>query len=132
MQINRRRFLQVNPRSGADGYIIKSVILNWDDESAGIILKNCLQAIKNISSNHAKQRTNARLLIVDTIMPDSNEPFNGKFIDTLMLALTHNGRIKSEKDFRKLLKGSGFDTVNIIRSPDPANFLSIIEAIPSN
>jgi len=49
-----------------------------------------------------------------------------------MLALTHNGRIKSEKDFRKLLKGSGFDTVNIIRSPDPANFLSIIEAIPSN
>ena len=65
-------------------------------------------------------------------MPDSNEPFNGKFIDTLMLALTHNGRIKSEKDFRKLLKGSGFDTVNIIRSPDPANFLSIIEAIPSN
>jgi hypothetical protein len=95
-------------------------------------LKNCLQAIKNISSNHAKQRTNARLLIVDTIMPYSNEPFIGKFIDILMLALTHNGRIRSEKEFRKLLKGSGFDTVNIIRSPDPANFLSIIEAIPSN
>ena len=87
---------------------------------------------KNISSNHAKQRTNARLLIVDTIMPYSNEPFIGKFIDILMLALTHNGRIRSEKEFRKLLKGSGFDTVNIIRSPDPANFLSIIEAIPSN
>jgi hypothetical protein len=64
-------------------------------------------------------------------MPYSNEPFIGKFIDILMLALTHNGRIRSEKEFRKLLKGSGFDTVNI-RSPDPANFLSIIEAIPSN
>jgi hypothetical protein len=72
------------------------------------------------------------LLIVDTIMPESNEPFIGKFTDILMLALTHKGRIRSEKEFRKLLDGSGFDTVNIIRSPDPANFLSIIEAIPSN
>ena len=47
-------FFKSIPAVDADGYIIKSVILNWDDESAGIILKNCLQAIKNILSNHAK------------------------------------------------------------------------------
>jgi hypothetical protein len=49
----------------------------------------------------------------------------------LMLALTHKGRIRTEKEFRKLFYRSGFDTVNVIRSSDPVNVLSLIEAIPS-
>ncbi len=65
-------------------------------------------------------------------MPDGNEPFMGKFTDMIMLALTHKGRIRTEKEFRKLLDYCGFDIANIIRSLDPANFLSIIEAIPSS
>ena len=64
-------------------------------------------------------------------MPETNEPFVGKFTDILMLALTHKGRIRTEKEFRNLLDRSGFDAVNVIRSPDPVNFLSIIEVIPS-
>ena len=64
-------------------------------------------------------------------MPEGNEPFIGKFTDILMLALTHKGRIRTEEEFSKLLDSSGFEITNIIRSPDPANFLSIIEAIPS-
>lgn len=87
----------------ADGYILKNVILNWDDESAAVILKNCLQAMKNTSSNHAKRNIKARLLVIDTIMPESNEQFIGKFTDILMLALTHKGRIGIEKEFRNLL-----------------------------
>ena len=35
---------------GADGYIIKNVILNWDDDSAATILKNCLQAMEKTKS----------------------------------------------------------------------------------
>jgi len=121
---------------GADGYIIKNVILNWHNESAAIILKNCLQTIKatssNVKANQSKQKITPRLLIIDTIMSEGNEPFIGKFTDILMLALTHKGRIRTENEFRKLLDHCGFDIVNIIRSPDPANFLSIIEAIPSS
>jgi hypothetical protein len=131
-------FFKSIPAVGADGYIIKNVILNWDDESAGIILKNCLQAMKDIpsssiiSENQAnRKKTGPKLLIIDTIMPEGNEPFIGKFTDILMLALTHKGRIRTEAEFRKLLDSSGFEIVNIIRSHDPANFLSIIDAIPS-
>jgi O-methyltransferase len=116
----------------ADGYIIKNVILNWDDEAATVILKNCLQAMKTTSSNHAKQKINPRLLIIDTIMPETDERFIGKFTDVLMLAVTHKGRIRTEKEFRNLLDGSGFDIINVIRSPDPVHFVSIIEAIPTN
>lgn len=61
-------------------------------------------------------------------MPESSEPFMGKFIDILMLALTRKGRIRTEIEFRKLLDTSGFGTVNIIR---PVNPLIIIEAMPS-
>jgi hypothetical protein len=87
--------------------------------------------MKTASSNDAKRKNNIRLLVIDIIMPESNEPFIGKFTDILMLALTQKGRIRTEKEFRNLLDGSGFDTVNVIRSPDPVNFLSVIEAIPS-
>jgi hypothetical protein len=91
---------------GADGYIIKNVILNWDDQSAAIILKNCLQAMKDtasssppssvINENQANRRkTSPKLLIIDTIMPEGNEPFIGKFTDILMLVLTHKRRIRT-------------------------------------
>ena len=129
-------FFKSIPAVGADGYIIKNVILNWDDKSASVILKNCLQAMKGTSSsiineNQAnRKKTNPKLLIIDTIMPEGNEPFIGKFTDIIMLALTHKGRIRTEAEFRKLFDSCGFEIANIIRSHDPANFLSIIEAIP--
>jgi hypothetical protein len=134
-------FFKSIPAVGADCYIMKNVILNWDDESAAIILKNCLEAIKATSSsssssiineNRAHRKMSPRLLIIDTIMPEGIEPFIGKFTDILMLALTHKGKIRTEKEFRKLLNDSGLNIAKVIRSHDPVNFLSIIEAIPSS
>ena len=137
-------FFKSIPVVGADGYIIKNVILNWDDESAAIILKNCLQVMKGsisssssssslINENHPNlKRTSPKLLIIDTIMPEGNEPFIGKFTDIIMLALTYRGKIRTEMEFRKLLDSCGFDITDIIRSRDPPNFLSIIEATPSS
>jgi hypothetical protein len=125
-------FFKSIPAAYADGYIIKNVLLNWDNKAATVILKNCLKAMKTTSSNHVKQKIDPRLLVIDTIMPETNEPFIGKFTDVLMLAVTHKGRIRTEKEFRSLLDGSGFDIINIIRSPDPVHFVSIIEAIPTN
>lgn len=130
-------FFKSIPTTAADGYIIKNVILNWDDQSAAIILKNCLQAMKDgssaIGSENQTNRKNTthKLLIIDTIMPEGNEPFIGKFTDIFMLALTHKGRIRTEEEFRKLLSSSGFEITGIIRSHDPSNPFSIIEAIPS-
>ena len=130
-------FFKSIPTTAADGYIIKNVILNWDDRSAAIILKNCLQAMIDTTSSIVRENqdnrknTTPKLLIIDTIMPEGNEPFIGKFTDILMLALTHKGRIRTEEEFRKLLSSSGFDITGIIRSLDPSNPFSIIEAIPS-
>ena len=120
-------FFKSIPSVGADGYIIKNVILNWDDHSAAIILKNCLQAMKGTASSSSsnenqvnRRKTSPKLLIIDTVMPEGNEPFISKFTDILML------------EFRKLLDSCGFEIANIIQSHDYTNFLSIIEAVPSS
>ena len=38
-----------------------------------------------------QNKNNPKLLIIDFIMPEGNEPFIGKFVDIVMLALTHKG-----------------------------------------
>lgn len=82
--------------------------MNWDDESASMILKNCLESMKRtnlINLNRGDtQNRNPRLLIIETIMPEGNEPFFGKFTDILMLVLTRGGRLRTEKKFDELLR----------------------------
>ncbi len=117
-----------------------------------MILKNCFQAMEKTKSkattttttsttmtvNDASQgdnkqnKNNPKLLIIDLIMPEGNKPFIGKFIDIVMLALTHKGRIRTEKEFHKLLNSSGFIITKIIHQSDNDNFLSIIEATSSS
>ena len=87
----------------------------------------------NASQDDDRQnKNNPKLLIVDLIMPEGNKPFIGKFIDLVMLALTHKGRIRTEKEFHKLLNSSGFIITKIIYQSDNDNFLSIIEATSSS
>ena len=86
----------------------------------------------NASQDDKQKKIHPKLLIIDLIMPEGNEPFIGKFIDILMLALTHKGRIRTQKEFHKLLNSSGFSITNVIRPSDSVNFLSIVEAMPSS
>ena len=56
-------------------------------------------------------------------MPEGNEPYFGKFTDILMLALTRGGRLRTEKEFSKLLGSSGFDIIKIVKACDHVKFL---------
>jgi O-methyltransferase/methyltransferase family protein len=122
--------------SGADGYIFKNVILNWDDESVEKILKNCLHSMQTTrttmnSNKDKREMIKQKLLIIDMIIPEGNESTIAEFLDILMLAVSHSGRIRTEKEFHSLLAKCGFEITNIIRSQDSKNFLNIIEAVPS-
>jgi len=119
---------------GADGYIIKNVLLNWDDESVTVLLRNCLRTMKRSSSTvHGRsnlKRPSPKLVIIETIMPEGNAPFLGKFTDILMLVLTRGGRLRTEIQLTELLKSCGFNILNVLRPPDKVSFLSVIEAVP--
>jgi ubiquinone/menaquinone biosynthesis C-methylase UbiE len=101
---------------GGDTYIMKWIIHDWDDERATTILKNCRRAMK----------PEGRVLIVDVVIPPSNEPHFGKFIDLNMLVMT-GGLERTEEEFRQLLDASGFKLTRVVPTQTP---FSIVESLP--
>jgi hypothetical protein len=107
-------FFQSVP-SGGDLYILSAIIHDWNDEKALQILKNCYLAMPK----------NAKLLLLEMILPADNTPHFGKFLDLQML-FTTNGMERTEAEYRNLLSEAGFQVNKII--PTPATN-SIIEAV---
>jgi hypothetical protein len=101
---------------GCRAYLMKSVIHDWDDDQARIILANCRKAIP----------ADGVLLLVEWDLLGENIPSNGKFIDIVMLVLT-GGRERSVEEYRKLLASTGFRLNRIV--PTAAQF-AIVEASP--
>lgn len=102
---------------GESLYILKTVIHDWDDDSAVRILRNCREAMS----------IDSRLLLIESIVPEGNEPHPSKFMDLNMLVLTHGGRERTAAEYRALLRASGFELSRIIATPSP---MSLLEGIP--
>lgn len=100
--------------AGADAYILKGIIHDWNDEAALRILKNCRRAI----------HSDGTLLLAETVLSPSTDPASA-LMDMLMMVLT-NGRERTESEFRSLLQEAGFSMVQVIR----AGGVSIIESRP--
>jgi len=102
--------------SGADIYIMKSIIQGEEDNGAVAILKNCRRAMGN----------HARLLIVDLIMPPHGSPSPANVFDVHMWVLD-GGLLRTEEEFRALFEKAGFKVNRIL--PTRSEF-SIIEGAP--
>ena len=101
---------------GGDAYIMKWIIHDWDDERAITILKNCRNQMP----------ANGRLILVDCVVPETNEPHFSKFIDLNMLVMT-GGKERTEKEFEELLAAAGFKLLRVIPTELPT---SIVEGAP--
>jgi hypothetical protein len=109
-------FFQSVPE-GADAYLMRVVIHDWNDADALKILKNCRRAIPE----HGK------LLLVESVLQPPNHPDPGRFNDLTMLVVAPGGRERTEAEFTELLRDAGFALTRVI----PATGLtSIIEARP--
>jgi O-methyltransferase/methyltransferase family protein len=103
--------------AGGDAYVMKWILHDWDDGRALLILKNC----------RAQMRPDARLIIVDCVVPETNEPDFSKFIDLNMLVMT-GGKERTAREFEDLLAAAGFKLLQVIPTDQPT---SIIEAMPT-
>lgn len=101
-----------------DGYIMKSIIHDWDDERASLILRNIRSAMGS---------KKGRVILLDSVIPSGNAPDFGKIIDIEMLALP-GGKERTETEFRALFEKSGFRLSRIVPTPSP---LAVIEALPA-
>src|SRR5205807_3135083 len=72
--------------AGADAYILKGIIHDWNDEAALRILKNCRRAI----------HSDGTLLLAETVLSPSTDPASA-LMDMLMMVLT-NGRERTESE----------------------------------
>jgi O-methyltransferase domain/Dimerisation domain len=100
--------------AGADAYLLKGIIHDWNDEAAAKILANCRRAI----------RSNGTLLLLDTVLTPSSDPAQA-VMDLLMMVLT-GGRERTESEFRSLLEQANFSLTQVISTGGE----SIIEARP--
>ena len=106
--------------TGADAYLLKSVIHDWNDERGVVILQTCRKAIA----------IDGKLLLVEQIMPDRMKPslsHQDVARRDLNMLIGPGGRERTEPEFRNLLDASGFRLKRSI--PVALNFF-LLEAVP--
>jgi len=105
-------FLQSVPK-GADAYIMKRILMDWDDEDCVKMLRLCRDAMTE----------NGRVLTANVVLPPANQPHPGKIID-IFLMIQLKGRERTEDEFRDLYKRAGLKLTRIAHNP---SMLSIVE-----
>jgi SAM-dependent methyltransferase/DNA-binding MarR family transcriptional regulator len=106
---------------GADLYLIKSVIHDWDDDRATTILRH----IRRVIPPHG------RLLIIEPVLPDvvdGTVPYTMYLSDLNMLVNT-GGRERTRTEFERLCGAVSFRLESVTALPTPSGF-SLLEARP--
>ena len=99
----------------ADVYMMQHIIHDWYDDKCEIILGNIGRAMPD----------DGRVLIIEAVVPDGNEPHSGKILDLEML-IAPGGVERTAAEFGTLLENSGFRMTRIIPTRSP---VSIVEAV---
>lgn len=99
----------------ADVYLLKHIIHDWYEDQNQIILRNI----------RANMPENAKVLIIESVVPEGNSPHFSKIVDLEML-MSPGGVERTPSEFEQLLADSGFRMTRIIPTAGP---MSIIEAV---
>jgi hypothetical protein len=108
-------FLEGVP-AGADAYLLKHILHDWDDAEALTILRNCRKAMEG----------RAKLLVIERLIGPPNEGVEGKLSDLNML-VNAGGRERTQKEFAALLGAAGFAVTAFVPLPTSNH---LIEAAP--
>jgi hypothetical protein len=108
-------FLSIPP--GADTYLLKDILHDWDDQHA----IELLQKLRVVMPNGSK------LLVIERLIVPDNQPSPSKGLDIAMLVLT-GGKERTREQYRDLLASAGFSLRCVT---DASLGISLMEAIPS-
>jgi hypothetical protein len=113
LQVVGGDFLEAVP-GGADAYLLRHILHNWEDQSAVVILRNVRRAMGR----------GARLLVVERVIPPGNGPMFGKLMDLTMLVV-HGGMERTEEEFGRLFEVA---VLRLTRIVPTTSDVSVIEA----
>ncbi|MBD3004930.1 methyltransferase [Streptomyces sp. 5-10] len=100
----------------ADVYLLSTVLHDWDDVSCGRILGRIAEAAPH----------GARLVVVETVLSEGDEPHPSKLLDLTMLGMV-SGHERRETEFAALFAGAGFTLDRRVPGPVDSPF-AILEA----
>lgn len=107
---------------GADAYILKYIVHDWDDARAAAILKRCREAMA----------PGTVLLLIEQVLSERLEAGaaarRAARLDLQMLVLTPGGRERTAREFRSLLGEAGFELRRVLPTQSP---FSILEGVAS-
>jgi hypothetical protein len=87
----------------ADLYLLMDLLHDWRDDDAVRILAS----VRRAAAAHA------RVLIIETLVPEVSGPHFGKTLDVIMLAVT-GGRERSRSEYAALLERSGLRLERVV------------------
>jgi hypothetical protein len=105
-------FFQAVP-PGADAYLMRHIIHDWDDDKSLAILRNCRQAMDK----------GDKLLVVEGVVPPGNEPSVSKFFDLAMM-VSPGGMERTEDEYRQMFEAGGFRLKRIVPTK---TWISVLE-----
>ena len=91
---------------GADAYLLKSVIHDWDDERAGAILRSCRRAMPPTGT----------VLVIESVLPLRAESpeITGTVMSDINMLVSTGGRERTEDQFRALFTAASLKLTKII------------------
>ena len=101
--------------SGAGACMLKQVLHDWQDDKAVQILANCREALP----------AGGKVLIIEAIVPESEEPSVAKLSDIEMLVIT-GGRERTLREYEDLLERAG---LRFLRAYETRSPFTILEAV---
>jgi hypothetical protein len=102
--------------TGADTYLLKNILHDWDDAACGTILGHVRRAISPAG----------RLLLVEAVCERNDTESFAPIVDVQMMVACDGGRERSRAEFERLLSANGFE----LRRVFPYPTTSILEARP--
>lgn len=103
--------------AGGDGYILKSILHDWEDESAVHILRVCRAAIADTG----------KLYVLDRVIRPGNDFDPAKYMDLNML-VELGGCERTADEFERLFAEAGFCLTGIVHT---SSGLSVVEGVPA-
>ena len=88
---------------GADAYLLRHIVHDWDDEPARRILANVAAAMPD----------HARVLIAESVIPEGNEPSFAKWLDLTMMVIP-GGRERTRAEYERILASAGLELTRVV------------------
>jgi O-methyltransferase len=103
--------------SGADAYLMKWILHDWEDRDAQRILAVCRRAMT----------TGTDLIVVERVAPDRVQPHDLELVlADLQMMVMNGGLERTASEFRELLAGAGFRLAAISDTGTPVSVLRAV------